>query len=185
MGRIRSVALLTRELAYAEARKTYYETPRAGKTTVEPNPKDLVLYTSSSYKIGTASAVLKIQASSAAIAKFGGVDALGLLASDDTAAATALRIPRGFKPAKISGIIGATTPQAAVSPVSGRRVIRYGATATGAARSSFTAPIGGATDNAQRALFVLIAEAESAAFNAGEGGYGRFSFTPEYLPTSG
>ncbi|MFM7853013.1 MAG: hypothetical protein ACKO96_14135, partial [Flammeovirgaceae bacterium] len=113
--------------------------------------------------------------------KFGGLDALGLTATD----ATAVLAPRGFRPAKIKGTVGAATPTAGVSPVSGRRVIKYSAEATGDAKANFTAPIGGTTDVTQRTLFNAIVEAVAADFNAGEGGYGRLWFTPEYLPTSG
>jgi hypothetical protein len=181
MGRIRSVAMLTKQLEYATARQTYYSTPRPGKTTVDPNPKDSVVYECSTYKVGAASVKLKLQASSSSIEKFGGIAALGLTASD----ATAVLMPRGFRPAKIKGTIGATTPTVGVSPVSGRRVIKYSAEADGDAKANFTAPIGGATDITQRTLFAAIAEAVAAEFNTEAGGYGRLSFTPEYLPTTG
>ncbi len=181
MARIKSVAALTKQLEYATARQNYYSTPRPGKTTVDPNPKDSVVYECSTYKIGATSVKLKLQASSSSIEKFGGIAALGLTASDPTAV---LR-PRGFRPAKIKGTIGAATPTVGISPVSGRRVIKYSAEATGDAKANFSAPIGGTSDVTQRTLFAAIIEAVEADFNAGEGGYGRFSFTPEYLPTSG
>lgn len=182
MGRIRSVALLTKELAYAEARKTYYETPRPGKTTVDPNPKDTYIYTCGTYVIAGVPVVLKIQASVSSVEEFG-LDNLGLKDGTDLSAATAARVPRGFKPAKVRGSIGADAPVAAVSPVSGRRVIKYTASAAGAAKANFTAPIGGATDAAQRTAFAALVTAKAAAFKTA--GYGRLSFVPEYLPTSG
>lgn len=180
MGRIRSVARLTKELEFATARQTYYSTPRPGKTTVDKNPKDTVFYTCSTYKIGTTGAILSIQAAAAAIAKFGMTE-LGLLAT----AAGAARPPRGFRPAKVHSMIGSTAPTVGVSPVSGRRVIKYSAVSTGDAKANFTAPIGGATDDVQRGLFAALVTANETEFNAGPGGYGRFYFTPEYLPTSG
>ncbi|MFM7858077.1 MAG: hypothetical protein ACKPCM_19900, partial [Pseudanabaena sp.] len=74
MGRVRSVASLTKALEYATARQTYYSTPRPGKTTVDPNPKDTVIYECSSYKVGTASVKLKLQASKSSSDKLGGLD---------------------------------------------------------------------------------------------------------------
>jgi hypothetical protein len=182
MSRIRSVATLTKELEFATARQTYYSTPRAGKTTVEPNPKDIYIYTSSTYKIGNNNALLKLQASVASVEKFG-LEALGLKEGSDTSAANAGRVPRGFKPAKVRGIIGADSPVARVSPVSGRRVIKYNAASTGNSRSSYTAPISAASDNAQRILFNSIVEAQATEFKTA--GYGRLYFDPEFLPTSG
>lgn len=181
MGRIRSVAALTKQLEFATARQTYYSTPRPGKTTVDPNPKDSVVYECSTYKVGAASVKVKIQASKSSIDKFGGLDALGLTETDPTA----VLVPRGFRPAKIRGTVGADTPTAATSPVSGRRVIKYSAEASGDAKANFTAPIGGASDATQRTLFAAIVEAVAADFKADTGGYGRLWFTPEYLPTSG
>ena len=131
MGRIRSVARLTKELEFATARQTYYSTPRSGKTTVDKNPKDTVFYTCSTYKIGTTGAVLSIQAAAAAIAKFG-MAGLGLLATSTGSA----RPPRGFKPAKVHGMIGSDTPTVAVSPVSGRRIVKYSAVSTGDAKAN-------------------------------------------------
>jgi hypothetical protein len=127
---------------------------------------------------------LQLQASSSSIAKFGGLEELGLQESSSMAGGTAARKPVGFKPAMICGMVGATTPVEAVSPISGRRVIRYSAGAGGSAKANFAAPISGATDTTQRTLFSAIVEAKAAAFNAGEGGYGRLWFTPEYLSTS-
>ncbi|TYQ29968.1 hypothetical protein [Pseudanabaena sp. UWO310] len=181
MGRVKSVALLTKQLEFATARQTYYSTPRPGKTTVDPNPKDTVVYECSTYKVGAASVKLKLQASKSSIDKFGGLDALGLVATDPTA----VLAPKGFRPAKIKGTVGADTPTVRTSPVSGRRVVKYSAEASGDAKANFTAPIGGSTDVTQRTLFQSIVEAVAADFNAGEGGYGRLWFTPEYLPTSG
>lgn len=182
MGRIRSVAILTKELEYATARQTYYSTPRPGKTTVEPNPKDTYVYTCGTYILAGAPAVLKVQACTKSVEKFG-LDALGLKDSSDTLAATAGRIPRGFRPAKVKGTIGADTPTVTTSPVSGRRVIKYSASSTGDAKANYTAPIGGVSDAAQRTAFQAVVEAVKAEFKVE--GYGRLYFTPEYLPTSG
>lgn len=186
MGRIRNIASLTKSLEYATARQTYYaNTSRPVKTTVEKNPKDTVVYISSTYKVGTGNASLIIQASAASIEKFGGVDALNLKAGTDTSAATAIRVPRGFRPAKIHGMVGTDTPTAKASPVSGRRVIKYSTSSTGASRANFTAPIGntGSTANAQQLAFRTIAEAVATEFNTAAG-YGRVWFTPEYFSVS-
>ncbi|WP_055075031.1 hypothetical protein [Pseudanabaena sp. 'Roaring Creek'] len=182
MGRIRSVAILTKELEYATNRQTYYSTPRPGKTTVDKNPKDIYIYTCASYKVGNANAVLKIQASVSGVEKFGMAD-LNLKDSKDASAATAARPPRGFRPAKVRGIIGADTPTASESKVSKRRVIKYNADSSGDARSTYTAPISGESDAAQRTSFNAIVEAKAAEFKTD--GYGRLYFIPEYLPTSG
>ena len=87
MGRIRSLASLTKAVEYATARQTYYSTPRPGKTTVETNPKDTVIYVASSFKVGTAAANVQVQASAASIAKFGTLAALGLSATAQTLSA--------------------------------------------------------------------------------------------------
>lgn len=185
MGRIRSLASLTKAVEYATARQAYYSTPRPGKTTIDPNPKDSYFYTCSNYKIGTAFAVLSVQASVSSVVAFGGVTALNL--TDNTAPPKdgAGRPPRGIKLARIHGMIGADAPVVNTSPVSGRRVVKYSASSTGGAKANFTAPLGnaGAAAVTPQSTFDAIVTAKAAGFKTN--GYGRLWFTPEYLPISG
>lgn len=182
MSRIKSIASLTKSLEYATKRQAYYATIRPGKTTVEPNPKDLYIYTCSTYVIGATAAVLKIQACTKSIEEFT-LAALGLKEGADPTAAGAARPPRGFRPAKVKGTVGADTPTVGTSPVSGRRIVKYSADSSGSAKANYTAPISGATDKAQRDAFQAVVVATASKFKTA--GYGRLSFTPEYLPTSG
>ena len=182
MGRIRSLASLNKAVEYATARQAYYSTPRPGKTTVEPNPKDTYIYSCGTYIVAGTPVSLKLQACVQSVEKFG-IDVLGLKAGDDPSGATAGRIPRGFRPAKVKGSIGADTPTVGTSPVSGRRVIKYTASSTGNAKANFTAPVSGISDAAQRTAFAAVVAANSAEFKTE--GYGRLWFEPEYLPMSG
>ncbi|NUN66356.1 hypothetical protein HCU40_16750 [Pseudanabaena biceps] len=184
MGRVSPVWKLQRELEYAQKRNTYLSrTDRPVKQTVDKRVKTLVGYRSSLVKIAGANVLIELQASADAILKFGTISALGLIVAEGENLISAIKEPRAFKPAQVHGLVGVTTPTVGVAKGSGRRYIKYGAAAAGAAQASFTAPVstGGstATNETQRAKASEIAGAQKAAFNAIPGGYGRIWFTSE------
>lgn len=182
MGRV-SVAVLERELAYAKKREEYLRstTARPIKTTVDNRPKTLVAYRSSSLLTGAISNLYKVQATVASLAFFNGVAALGLSATLTDAAP----IPRGFKPAKISAVVGDATPTVKTAVGSTRRYIKYSASSTGEAQSHYSAPVSkvetNVTADEQKNFATLLA----AAIDGKLGGqYGRVSFTPEKFVSS-
>jgi hypothetical protein len=175
MARIKSVAQIQKALTYAQARATYYaNTTRPVKDTVDVDPKDVYVYTSQNLKVGTTAALYRVQASVAAVTKFGDLTGTGLLAKDTAGAGNK---PRGFIPAQIHGTVGADTPTVGTSPVSGRRTVKYTAEATGDARASYTSPI------TTIALFEAAATALASEFKTD--GYGRIWYTPEKFTISG
>jgi hypothetical protein len=184
MGRIKPLWQLQREVEYAQKRETFLKrTDRPVKPTVDARPKGIVGYRSSLIKIGTTNALIELQASSAAITRFDGVAALGLLAADSPLMDEAIKEPKGFKPAMIHGVVGATSPTVATAAGSGRRYIKYNANATGNAQSSFSAPVSSgdtsplAAEQAARAK--TVADAVAASFQATPTGYGRLWFEAE------
>ena len=188
MGRVTPVWKLQKELEYATKRQAYLaRTDKPVKTTVDARPKTIVGYRSALVKIGTANALIAVQASSAALTKFGTLASLGLVANTGTNLDDAIKEPKGFKPAQIHGIVGATSPTVATAAGSGRRYIKYNANATGNAQSSFSVPVSkvGATvtTEEQSTTAQAVATAKKADFNAGEAGYGRIWFTGEEYST--
>lgn len=181
----RSVALLQRELTYAQARQTYLATPRTRtSTTVVPNPKTLYGYRSTNLVVGSESALIKIKVENAAITKFTEA-ALGLTPTSNAAfASSAIPIPRKFKPAKVHALFGATTPTVQTAKTSGRQYIKYSAATTGASQSTYSAAISkeatAVTEGDQR----TAAEAIATTLKDEVGEYGRIWFTPEYLAES-
>lgn len=185
MGRITPVWKLQRELEYAQKRQAYLNntTARPIKPTVDARPKKIVGYRSSLIKLGATGALVEINASSAAITKFGNEAALGLLAAGASGMEDAIKEPKGFKPAMIHGLVGATSPTVATAAGSGRRYIKYGANSAGNSQASFSAPISGGTTTPTYAEIAdkakQVATAKAAEFQATATGYGRLWFTAE------
>lgn len=189
MGRVTPVWKLQKELEYAQKRQAYLaNTTKPVKQTVDKRIKTKFGYHSSLVKIGAATALISLEVSEEAVAKFGNASALGLVANTANALDTAIKEPKGFKPAQIHGVVGTSTPTVATARGSGRRYIKYTANATGASQSSFTAAIStgaiGATPQAQRDKASDVANAVKSSFNADANGYGRLWFTPEQYITN-
>lgn len=182
MSRI-SIAVLERELEYARKREAYLRstTARPVKATVDKRPKQLVAYRSSSLLTGATSNLYKVQATVSSLAFFNGVGALGL-ASVLTDAAP---IPRGFRPARISAVVGDATPTVKTAKGSTRRYIKYSASSTGETQSHYSAPISkvetNVTADEQKDFATLLAAAIGPKLG---GEYGRVSFIPEKYVSS-
>lgn len=189
MGRITPAWKLQKELELAQKRETFLRrTDRPVKATVDRRQRTLVGYRSSLIKVGANNPIIRIQASAAAVARFGNETALGLYPSSDELLDTAIDEPKSFKPAMIRGVVGITAPTVATAQGSGRRYIRYAANSTGQAQSSFAAPISkreaSVTPLEQRDAASDVATAVAASFNATDNGYGRLWFTAEeYIDT--
>jgi len=178
-----SIAVLERELEYARKREAFLRstTARPVKTTVDSRPKQLVAYRSSTLLTGTNSNLYAVQATSSSIIFFNGLAALGLSATLTDAAP----IPRGFKPAKISAVVGDSTPTVKIAAGSTRRYIKYSANSAGEAQSHYSAPISkvetNVTTDEQKDFATLLAAAIGGKLG---GQYGRVSFTPEKFTSS-
>ena len=182
MSRV-SLAVLERELDYARKRDAYLRstTARPVKATVDKRPKQLVSYRSSSLLTGTTSNLYKLQATVSSLAFFKGIAALGL----GDVLTDASPIPRGFRPARISAVVGDPTPTVQTAKGSTRRYIKYSANSTGEAQSHYSAPISktgnSVTADAQKDFATLLSVAVKDKLG---GQYGRASFTPEKFTSS-
>jgi len=178
-----SVAILERELEYARKREAYLKstTARPVKSTVDSRPKQLVAYRSSGLLTGAVSNLYKVQATSSSILFFNGLAALGLSGT----LTDAQPAPRGFKPAKISAVVGDATPTVKVAAGSTRRYIKYSANSSGEAQSHYSAPVSKVealvTTDEQKDFATLLAAAIEGKLG---GQYGRVSFTPERFTNS-
>lgn len=178
----RSLALLERELVFAKARQAYLATPRTRtNTTVNPNPKTLYGYRSANQSLGQESILYKVRVENSATNKFTEA-ALGLTpTSNPDFAKSALPAPRKFKPAKVHALFGAATPSVVTAKTSGRQYIKYAIDSTGAAQSSYSAPISkiasAVTEGEQR----IAAGAIGVTLKPAVGEYGRVWYTPEFL----
>jgi hypothetical protein len=182
MGRIQSAAVLERKAALAKARELYYKNrPASTVTTVKKRELDAYVY--ASYMLADAtgeSERMLVQASTAAVTKFGGATAL-LLVDPSTLTTTISRKPKGFTPAQVHAMEATGTPSAKVSPW-GTRVIKYSAATTGTSQAHFSAPISGDTTG----TFKEIATRANTIYTAikgslGDAQYHRFWLSPEML----
>lgn len=171
---------LQRELAYAQARESYYsDTTRPIKTTVDATPRIPVVYTSLFLKQGAAHLAFKLFASEKAVTEFGGATALGLsVASADLAVAE--NPSRGFESSKINLMFGDGTPTAVRAfNGTGRRYVKYSRTTAGTSQAHFTAPISSGTATpdvtAVETKIGTVTDAKKAAIGA----YGRIWFEIE------
>ena len=188
MGRIKPLWQIQKELEYAQKRQTYLaRTDRPVKATVDKRVRTIVGYRSSLVKIGTANALISLQVPQDALAKFGGVTALGLIEGTAGALDSAIKEPKGFRPAQLHGLVGTSTPTVATAKTTGRRYIKYGVNASGAAQSSFTCAVSTGTTTPtsaeQQAKAKTVADAQKTVFNADADGYGRLWFTSEEYST--
>lgn len=184
MGRIKPLWQLQREVEYAQKRETFLKrTDRPIKSTVDRRQKVIVGYRSSLIVIGTTHALIELQASQAALTRFGNEASLGLIERSNALMDEAIKEPKGFRPAMIHGLVGAATPSVATAAGSGRRYIKYGAASAGAAQASFSAPVSSGdvnpTPTEQAARAKTVADAQAASFNATDTGYGRLWFEAE------
>jgi hypothetical protein len=184
MGRITPVWQLTKALEFATKRQAYLaSTTKPVKQTVDKRIKTIVGYYSSLVKSGASLALISVQAPQDSLTKFGGVSVLGLLANTGTALDTAIKSPRGFHPAQLHGLVGTSTPTVATAKGSGRRYIKYGASAAGSTQSTFSVPVStgtvSPTAQQQHDKAKTVADSVATAFNADADGYGRLWFTPE------
>jgi hypothetical protein len=184
MGRVKPLWRVQKQLEYAQKRETYLKrTDRPVKATVDKRIKTLVGYRSSLVNLTAGTALIQLQVSQSALKKFGDEAALGLVAAANGIVADAIKEPKGFKPAQLHGLVGASTGIVKTAAGSGRRYIKYGANATGEAQSSFTCAVSSgsatATPETQAAKAKTVANAVKTAFNADSNGYGRLWFTAE------
>lgn len=189
MGRITPVWKLQKELEFATKRQAYLQrTDKPVKSTVDKRIKTLIGYRSSLVVIGTANALIELQVSQEALVKFGNTTALGLLEGSNTLMDSAIKEPKGFKPAQIHGLVGTSTPTVAIAKGSGRRYIKYGTASTGGSQSSFSCACSSGdvspTPAEQAAKAKTVADAVKTAFNADANGYGRLWFTAEQYSSS-
>jgi hypothetical protein len=164
--------MIQRELEAAQARAAYYSGARPVKETRDAQPRKKVVYKPLFYKVGTAYPPLLLDASVAAVAKFGAAN-LGL---DETAAAIADagRSPRNFKPSAMKLVVGDATPTIKRAfNGTGRRYIKYSGNTAGSAQSSFSAPISCGDATPTLAQLETKAAAIKTAQAAGIGVYGR------------
>jgi hypothetical protein len=184
MGRITPVWKLQKELEYATKRQTYLaNATKPVKQTVDKRIKTKVGYRSSLIILGTANALISLQVSQEALVKFGNTSALGLVVGTDATMDSAIKEPKGFKPAQIHGLVGTSTPTVATAKGSGRRYIKYGAGSAGNTQSSFSCAVSSGDVNPapqeQAAKAKTVADSVKAVFNADTDGYGRLWFTAE------
>jgi hypothetical protein len=181
----RSVAVLQRELTYAQNRAAALAAPATSiKATTDKRPKTVVGYQSELIVIGAVHEIIKVQVLASSLAYFGGEAGLGLI--DKTNALFSSALPRiaHFKPAAIHLVKGATTPTVVTAKGSKRPYKKYTAIATGEAQASYSAPISEADSNgitraAQEAAVKAIALRPQQKADIGD--YGRCWFTPEYF----
>lgn len=185
MARRLSAAQQRRAADLALARENYYRTrPASTLTTVTRREVDSVVYGSILLRSTSASELFKVTASTPAIAKFGGLSALGLRTPASVTDPVASK-PRGFRPAQVQAMEATATPTASVSPW-GTRVIKYSTATTGTAQAHFVAPI-----SAPSALvtYDAVDARASAIFTAiigslGDRNYARFYLKPEIFINS-
>lgn len=133
---------IQRELEYARAREAYYSNPnRPIKSTRDAQPRQPLVYTPFSYKVGSVYPEMLLQVSKASVTFFGGAAALGLsnLPAD---LAEAGAKPRGFKPSMLKAMVGDQTPTVKRAyNNTGRRYVDYSGNTTGDAQANYNAPI--------------------------------------------
>jgi hypothetical protein len=183
MGRIKSASQKLKEATQAKAREDYYaKTKDTVPTTVNPVKRSNFIYASYTLKTGTTQDLFELNCSQKAVDFFGQA-ALGLK-DPQTAGLSFTPKPRGFTPAMIRAMKGATTPTAHKSSW-GTRVIKYSSDTTGTSQAFYNAPLCIVTPTADGPL--LIAKAKTIAASLYSGGtlgnndYARVSFSPEKI----
>jgi hypothetical protein len=185
MGRRLTAAQQRRAADLALARENYYRTrPASTLTTVRRRETISAVYASILIKTAAASQLFNVQASQAAITKFGGLSVLGLRAPASVTDPVASK-PRSLRPAQVQAMEATTTPTASVSPW-GTRVIKYSVPTAGNAQAHFVAPI---SVTSGIATYDLVDQRASTIFNSivgrlGDRQYARFYLKPEVIITS-
>lgn len=196
MGRQRTAAQIQRQATLTLARERYYATrPASTLTTVRRRAIRAFVYNSYSLTTGAgASQLIRVPASDAAITFLTNgtdPDILAKLGLRKPSAVTdpVSPSPRGFTPAKVSLMIGTTTPTARVSPW-GTRVIKYSTATTNNSQAHYIAPICADTtatydevDAKATALYTLLA-GTTATSRLGDLDYARFYLFPEKFTNS-
>jgi hypothetical protein len=185
-------AQLTRRATLARARENAIAA-RVPSTTTTVRKRSLRKFAYNSYSftgVGGASTVFGIQASEASVKYLAGdlTDAtvlakLGLRAPGSLTDPAAPK-PKGFKPARVSIMVGATAPTASNTPWN-TRVIKYSAATGGTAQAHYTSPICADTtttftevNDKATALYIALL-ARGATNGLGELDYARFYLYPE------
>lgn len=154
-------------------------------TTVRPRAVELVVYGSQLIRDASESNKFLVQASTPAIAKFGGLSALGLVAPDVTTDPVAPK-PRNFTSAQIEYMEATATPTAS-NTTWNTRVIKYSAATAANAQAHYRCPISSpsaivtydAVDARANAIFRVLVPTPTAASR-----YARFYLRPERFTAS-
>jgi hypothetical protein len=197
MSKRLTAAQLTRRATLARARETAIAA-RVPSTTTTVRKRSLRKFAYNSYSftgVGGASTIFGVQASEAAVKYLAGdlTDAtvlakLGLRAPSSLTDPVTQK-PKGFKPARVSIMVGGTTPTARTTSW-GSRVIKYSAATGGTSQAHYLSPIcADATttfpevnDKATALYVALIARGATAGL--GELDYARFYLYPEEFTNS-
>ncbi len=192
MSKRLTAAQLTRRATLARARETAIAA-RVPSTTTTVRKRSLRKFGYNSYSFtgaGGTSTIFGIQASEASVKYLAGdltdatvLSKLGLRSLGSLTDPAAPK-PKGFKPARVSIMVGATTPTARTTPW-GSRVIKYSAATGGTSQAHYLSPIcadGTSTfpevnDKATALYIALIARATTGGL--GELDYARFYLYPE------
>jgi hypothetical protein len=181
MGRIKSASQKLKEATQAKAREDYYaKTKDVVPTTVNPVKRSNFIYASYTFKTATAQELIELNCSQKAVDFFGQTN-LGLK-DPQTAGLSFVPKPKGFTPAMLKAMKGATTPTARKSPW-GSRVIKYSADTAGTNQAFYNAPlcVVGATTDVQAVISKakIIATGLYGGGTIGNNDYARVTFSPE------
>jgi hypothetical protein len=196
MTRRLTAAQLTRRAGIVRAREAAIAARvPSTSTTVRKRSLQKFVYNSYSFTgVGGASQLFGVQASEKAVVFLAGNNDADVLAKLGLRKPSAVTDPvatkeKGFKPARISVMVGGTTPTARTTPW-GSRVIKYSAATGGTAQAHYTAPIcadGTSTfpevNDKATALYVALV-ARGATTGLGELDYARFYLYPEEFTNS-
>jgi hypothetical protein len=182
MGRRQSSAILERKFNQAKAREAFLKT-RVPSTSTTVRKKQNSTYVYNSYMLTDAtgnSSQFLVTASKAAVDKFGGATALGLV-DPSTVAIAIPQKPKVFTPAKVNAMAATATPTARTTSW-GTRVIKYSAATGGTSQAHFSAPISGDVTS----TYKEVAQRSGAVYNAiktslGDADYHRYWFSPEQI----
>lgn len=173
---------LERELDYAKARETYYRTRKPSDSPRVARPMTSAYYQSYLVKVGTANAIVKLQASEEAIAFFTAAS-LNLVTADADQA-KAIPKPRGFQPSLVKAMTGDPSPSKKKAfGGTGRPYVKYSKTTEGSAQAHYQAPLGGDTATADSTITAFNSLKTSIASKLGS--YGRLYLQLERYTLSG
>jgi transposase-like protein len=184
MARRKSVEDLQKQLAFAQARKTYLATDRPRKATNDNRAKDVYGYLSTNLATATLSPIIKVQAPRKAVVFFGGATALKLVPPTDEAFEDSIPLPRGFKPAQVHAFVGDSTPTIVTAKGSLRKYIKYARSTSSENQSSYTSAVNGTTPVSTSAEQVDTVKAIATAIKTTVTEYGRVWYTPEVFTQS-